>query len=176
MSETSATDGIRTRLEEVQEEYAPDDDRPLASFSVVMAIYSVVVAGLVLVFRRSGRALPERVATSDVVLVSVATHKISRLLAKDPITSPLRAPFTRFKGTSGEAELAEEVRGTGARHAIGELMTCPFCLSQWAATGMVFGLMFAPRATRLFAALFTSLAAADVLQFAYDKLQQDVTS
>jgi hypothetical protein len=111
----------------------------------------------------------------DVALLSVATHKIARTLAKDPITSPLRAPFTTFQGTSGEAELAEEVRGTGVRHALGELLTCPFCLGQWTATGLVFGLVLAPRATRLFATLFTSLTAADLLQFAYDKVQQDPT-
>jgi Protein of unknown function (DUF1360) len=36
---------------------------------------------------------------------------------RNPVTSPLRAPFTRYSGTSGEAELAEEVRGRGrARH------------------------------------------------------------
>ena len=38
----------------------------------------------------------------------MATHKLSRIIAKDPVTSPLRAPFTTFEGTSGPAELAEE--------------------------------------------------------------------
>jgi hypothetical protein len=176
MSESTVADGVRTRLAEVQEGYAPDEDRPLASYGVTMAIYGAVVAVLALVVRRSGRPLPERVGLGDVVLVSLATHKISRSLAKDTVTSPLRAPFTRFQGTSGESELAEEVRGTGIRHALGELLTCPFCLSQWTATGLVFALVLAPRATRLFATVFTSLTAADVLQFAYDKVQQEATS
>ncbi len=56
-----------------------------------------------------------RIQLGDLALLSVATHKISRLLAKDPVTSPLRAPFTRFEGTSGPAELKEDVRGVGAR-------------------------------------------------------------
>ncbi len=37
-------------------------------------------------------------------------HKLSRLLTQDPVTSSLRARFTEFKGTSGEAELGEVVR------------------------------------------------------------------
>src|SRR5690606_41186876 len=59
-----------------------------------------------------------------------STHKLSRLLAKDPVTSPIRAPFTRYKGVSGPAELREEPRNT-----VGELLSCPFCIAQWTATG-----------------------------------------
>ncbi|CAN5754063.1 DUF1360 domain-containing protein [soil metagenome] len=173
MNQSSVVDGVRSRLAEEQEAYAPEGGRPLASYGAFMGIYGAIVAVAALVVRRSGRPLPERVSLGDVALLSVATHKIARTLAKDPITSPLRAPFTTFQGTSGEAELAEEVRGTGVRHALGELLTCPFCLGQWTATGLVFGLVLAPRATRLFATLFTSLTAADLLQFAYDKVQQD---
>lgn len=172
----SVVDDVRDRLAEEQQAYAGDEDRPLASYGAVMAIYSSVVGLAALAVRRSGRRLPDRVAAGDVALLSVATFKISRLLAKEPVTSPLRAPFTTFQGTSGEAELAEEVRGTGVRHALGELLTCPFCLGQWTATGLVFGLVLAPRATRLFATLFTSLTAADLLQFAYDRVQQEATS
>jgi hypothetical protein len=29
------------------------------------------------------------------------THKLARTLAKDPVTSPLRAPFTQYEGVSG---------------------------------------------------------------------------
>jgi hypothetical protein len=152
--------------------YAPQDDRPLASFLVLMASYgSVVVAGAG-ILRRRGIKLPERIELTDVALISVATHKVARLLAKDPITSPLRAPFTRFAGTSGDAELKEEVRGTGPRKAIGELVTCPFCLGQWVATGFVFGLITQPRATRAVASVFTVLAASDFLQHAYAHVQE----
>jgi uncharacterized protein DUF1360 len=39
--------------------------------------------------------------------------------AKDPVTSPIRAPFTRCGGVSGPSEPAEEMRGTGVGHALG---------------------------------------------------------
>ncbi len=153
--------------------YRQGEDRPLGSFVGIMAAYAGAVAVGGLAARRRG--LPPHVAASDLALVSVATHKVSRLLAKDPVTSPLRAPFTRFAGTSGEAELREEVRGTGVRKAMGELVTCPFCLGQWVATGFVFGLVLAPRATRLVASTFTALTAADFLQFAYAAAEERVT-
>src|ERR671921_339569 len=88
----------------------------------------------------------------------------------------MRAPFTSFRGASGEAEIAEEVREHGGvKHAVGELLTCPFCLAQWVATGFVLGYVTAPRATRLAALTMTLVAGSDVLQFAYDALQTSVT-
>lgn len=104
--------------------------------------------------------------------MAVATHKLSRLLAKDPVTSPLRAPFTRYAGTSGPSEVAEQVRDGSARKAMGELLTCPFCVGQWVATGYVFGLVLVPRATRLVAASFAVLAAFDFLQLGYAAAQR----
>lgn len=155
--------------------YTQGEERPLGSFAALMGAYGAAVAALSAAVRLSGRPLPERLSGSDLALVTVATHKLARLVAKDPVTSPLRAPFTTFAGTSGEAELAEEVRGTGPRKAIGELVTCPFCLGQWVATGFVFGLVLAPRPTRLAASVFTALTGADVLQLAYAKVQSWAT-
>jgi hypothetical protein len=121
--------------------------------------------------RRKRLPLP-RLGLADILLIGTATHKLSRRVAKDPVTSPLRAPFTRFKGTSGPAELAEEPRGGHTRHAIGELVSCPFCISQWIATGFVFGTVLAPGATRLAASVLASLTVSDSLQFGYAILDQ----
>ena len=60
----------------------------------------------------------------------------------------------------------------GVKHAIGELVTCPFCLAQWTATALVFGYATAPKATRLAALTMTMVAVADAGQFAYDGLQK----
>lgn len=137
-----------------------------------MAAYGAAVTAAGLLVRRSGRRLPERFAASDLALMAVATHKLSRLIAKDPITSPVRAPFTRFAGQSADAELHEEVRGTGARKAMGELVSCPFCISQWAATSFAFSLVLAPRATRWVMSVFAAVTGADFLQYAYAHAQQ----
>jgi Protein of unknown function (DUF1360) len=148
-----------------------EDERPLGGYAAVMAVYGVAVAAAGALVRRRGRQLPD-VALRDVVLVGVATHKLSRRLSKNSVTSPLWVPFTRYKGVSGPAELAEEPRGRGVRKAVGELVTCPFCLSQWVATGFVFGLAVAPRATRMTASVFASLALSDFLQCGYAWAEQ----
>lgn len=154
---------------EIKQEYAHGHDRPLGSYAAIDAVYITLLTILGTAIARRGR-LPERFDARDLALAGVATHKLSRLLSKHPVTSPLRAPFTRFSGTAGPAELQEEVRGTGPRHAIGELVSCPFCLAQWVATGFVFGLAAAPRATRLVAAILATTTAADLLHFAHARV------
>ena len=121
----------------------------------------------------TGRRLPEGFGPWDVVLLAAGTQKLSRTISKDAVTSPLRAPFTRYSGTGGPAEVMEEVRSTsGLRHSIGELITCPFCLDMWVATGFAIGMVFAPRFTRLVAGTFTVLTGADFLQLAYARAQK----
>jgi hypothetical protein len=93
-------------------------------------------------------------------------------MAKDKVTSVLRAPFTRYEGKGGPAEIEEEPRGKGMRRALGELLLCPYCLDQWVATGFVAGGVFAPRVTRLVASTFTVVALADFLQIVYKRGQQ----
>jgi len=157
-------------LTETRQQYANGEERPLGSYLGTLTVYSGVVAGLALTARLTGRRFP-KLGLGDLALMTIATHRISRTIAKDPVTSPLRAPFTRYKGTSGPAELAEDVRGEGTRHTIGELLTCPFCSSQWVATGYVAGLTFAPEATRIVGLTMTAVAGSDWLQLAYARLQ-----
>jgi hypothetical protein len=151
--------------------YTGDADRPLGSYLATLAVYGLTTGALALLARRCGTS-PRSVGPGDLALMTVTTHKMSRLLAKDPVTSPLRAPFTRYAGTGGPAELAEEVRGHGVRHAVGELITCPFCMAQWVATGYAAGMVFAPGATRLAGATMTAVAGSDWLQLAYARLQR----
>lgn len=163
----------RRRAEEEAEAYSAtaEEDRPLRGYAALLGIYLSYVLGLVGIGRQMGARLPERLAPADIALVAVATHKVARILTKDPVTSPVRAPFTRFGGPSGDGEIHEEVRGTGLRHAIGELLTCPFCIAQWIATLFAFGLVVAPRPTRLCASVFAAVTGADLLQFAYARAQ-----
>jgi hypothetical protein len=155
-----------------QREYTRGEPRPLAGDLGAMGVYLGLVSAGAAAVRAGGRELPDRIPLGDVALLTLATFRLSRRIAKDPVTSPLRAPFTRFEGASGHAEVAEEVREHGgAKHAVGELLTCPFCLAQWVATGLVFGYATAPRATRLAALAMTMVAGSDVLQFVYDGIQ-----
>lgn len=146
---------------------AADDERPLGGYTAAMAGFTALTVGLGLV-RGNGRSP----TTRDLVAVGMATHKISRIISKDAVTSPLRAPFTRYAGPAGPGEVREEVRGHGARHAVGELLTCPFCLSPWVATGLVGGLTVAPHLTRQLTAVFGAVTVADLLQLGYAVLER----
>jgi hypothetical protein len=153
--------------------YRGNEDRPLGGYLAVMSVYGFLVGLATLVAGLTGRSLPQRVPKEDLVVVALGTHKLSRTLTKDAVTSPLRAPFTRYAGTGGPAEVMEEVRKpSGLRHSLGELLSCPFCLDMWVVTAFTFGLVFAPRVTRLVAGAFAALAGADFLQLAYAKAQQ----
>jgi hypothetical protein len=160
---------VRDRIAGLRRAYAPHEHRPLDGYVVTMGGFATLAGALAAAVKVTGRPVPDRPATADVVLISIATHKLSRLLAKDAVTSPLRAPFTRYTKPGGSAEVTEEVRDQGSpvRHSIGELVTCPFCLAVWVATGLTGGLVLAPKLTRLAATALTAVAASDFLQMAY---------
>jgi hypothetical protein len=149
------------------------DDAPLGSYATFVGIYNATIAGALLAARLTGRELPVP-GVRDVVLVGVATHKLSRLLAKDKVTAALRAPFTEYEEKGGPAEVEERPRGKGLQRAVGELVTCPYCLDQWVAGGFLVGSVFAPRATRLIAGVFAAVAVADFLQVGYRAAQKAV--
>ena len=172
----SVTEKVGSWARTQQQEYSHGEQRPLGGLLTLMGVYGSLTAAGAAAVRASGKPLPDRVPLGDALLLTVGTFRLARTIAEDPVTSPLRAPFTRFEGASGEAELAEEVREHGGwKHAVGELITCPFCLAQWIGTGFVLSYLAAPRATRLAGLVMTIVAGADVGQFVYDKLQTEVS-
>lgn len=133
----------------------------------MIAIFNALFGGALLAARRSGRELPQRVSERDVLTIGIASHKLSRLIAKDRVTSPIRAPFTEYEEEGGPAEVEESPRGSGLRRAVGDLLVCPFCLGLWVVSAFSLGLLFAPRVTRFVAAVFSALTVSDFLQVAY---------
>lgn len=151
--------------------YAPGEQRPLASYGALTGAFAGVTIAFSAWIKHSRRDLPERVDAGDLVLITVATHKASRLLAKDRVTSAVRAPFTHFQDEGGPGEVEEQARGHGLRRALGELLICPYCLSMWVAAAFAAGLVVAPRPTRWAATVLTTVFGSDVLQAAYKKLE-----
>ena len=151
--------------------HSPDQERPLGGYAALMAAFATLVGAFAAWMRRSGRELPERIDAGDLALVTVATHKASRLIAKDRVTSTARAPFTRFEDDAGPGEVSEAARGHGLRRAIGELIICPYCLGVWVATAFAVGLAVAPRPTRFAASILTAVFGSDLLQIAYKKAE-----
>ena len=112
----------------------------------------------------------------DLALYGLATEHLSRLITKDSVTAVLRAPFTEFNEPAGEGEVNEEVTGHGTRHAVGELVTCPFCIAQWVATGLVAGRVAAPNLTKAIVTISATARLSDYLQLLYAYCRQKVDS
>jgi hypothetical protein len=147
-------------------------ERPVGGYAALIGLFTALVAGFSTWLRATGRRLPERVPASDLLLVTVATHKASRLVSRDRVTSAVRAPFTEVEEVPGEARRPEErPAGSGARRAVGELVLCPYCLSVWIASAFAGGLVVAPRPTRWAAGILTTVFGSDVLQILYRTLE-----
>ena len=95
----------------------------------------------------------------DFAVLSLASFKAARTLARDEVTSFVREPFVQGDAHSGDEDPIE----TGDyRQAIGELVTCSRCVGTWSAAVLATSQILAPRFGRL---LTWSLAAAGVNDF-----------
>src|SRR3978361_1140949 len=84
-------------------EYTNGEPRPLAGDLGSSGVYAGLVPAAAAAGRASGRELPERIPFGDAALLTVATFRLARRIAKDPVTSPIRAPVTRREGASAAA-------------------------------------------------------------------------
>lgn len=146
------------------------EHRPLGSYAALMGAFGVSLAGFLGWTRAAGRRLPVRPGLGDLALYGVATHSLTRLVARDRVTSTLRAPFVRFQEDAKAGEVEETSRGQGMQKAMGELLGCPFCLGPWVAAGLVCAGAVRPRETRLVASIFALSAASSFLHRAYEWL------
>jgi hypothetical protein len=169
---THAHNGSSAHSWSLASHYAPGEEPPLGGYAFLAGTYGSALAGSLIALRAAGRELPGRPTAPDILLVGIATHKLSRLIAKDRVTSFLRAPFTQFQESSGQGEVEEQPRGEGLRLAVGELVVCPYCLAQWIASGLTIGLLGAPRLTRLISTIFVTHTISDFLQIIYHAAEE----
>ena len=148
------------------------EEQLLAEYALMLAFYVSSVAALTGIAIEKDR-LPKKPSLLDLALLGVATHKLSRIIAKDRITSILRAPFVNYIRSAGYGEVEEEPRGRGIQRGIGQLISCPYCMAPWCATALAFGFIFAPRVVRLFAGVLATVAASDFLHRAYAATEAD---
>lgn len=161
--------------EQAREQWREGESReemPTRDYAALVAIFNGLLATTLLARKCSREPLPERVEPKDLALFAVATQKLSRVITKDKVTSAFRAPFTEVEGKGGPGELEERAKGRGLRRAVGELLTCPFCLGTWIASGFIYGYIFSPRVTRTLASIFAVSGLADFLQQLYIKAQE----
>jgi hypothetical protein len=143
-----------------------------ASYGLLLTAYGAMSSVLVIVVRQLGPPRAPRPGLSDAVLMGLGTFKLSRLVTKDKVLQPLRAPFVESAKPGRGSEINSQPAGTGLRRALGEVLTCPFCVSVWIATVFVAAFAVAPRAARLVASGLAAAAVADTSQYAYSGIQE----
>jgi len=98
-----------------------------------------------------GFAWPRAVSGIDLLLLCLATFRLTALVTEEKVTRALRAPFcerrtiTRPDGTVIEEEVP---MGGGMRRTIGELILCPWCAGVWIATLLTFFWILLPGLAR----------------------------
>src|SRR5436305_5823456 len=104
----------------------------------------------------------------DFAVLSVASFKAARTLARDEVTSFLREPFVQGEAHEGGED---PVESGDLRQAIGELVTCSRCGGTWAAAGLAVSQILAPRFGRLLTWSLAAAGANDWLQAGFAALQ-----
>jgi hypothetical protein len=94
----------------------------------------------------------------DLAALALATFKVARTIARDPVTSFIREP------------LAEEEHRGGLHQALGELVTCSRCVGTWAAAGLGATQIVAPRFGRLLTWTLGAAGLNDFLQAGFAAL------
>jgi hypothetical protein len=127
---------------------------PIGAYVGLASAFLGLTCAAVLWLRHSKLILPKP-NTLDVALIGLGTARLSRLITRDKVMRPLRAPFTVSERTvPGEAK--ERAKGSGLIRATGELMTCPRCTAIWAASGLCLTYFASPSVGRVVATILSS--------------------
>jgi hypothetical protein len=136
-------------------------------YAALTSTFLIGAGAAIFGLERKGR-LPERFDVSDLALLGIGTYQLSRTLTRDRVTTFLRRPFAKEQGPAGRGEVDSEAQGEGLRRAIGELLICPFCMTQWVAAAGIAGLCVAPKTTRFAASVLAVRTVAELANIAHE--------
>jgi hypothetical protein len=148
----------------------PTGQPPYEAYATIMGIF-VGGLGLAGIAARMLDRNPACQTPLDLVVLSAASFKAARTLARDEVTSFLRDPFVK-----GDAHVGDEepVESGDYRQAIGELVTCSRCGGTWAAAALATTQILAPRFGRLLTWSLAAAGANDFLQAGFATLTHKV--
>ncbi len=136
---------------------------PYQAYAAIIGTY-VGGLGLAGLAARLTRRNPACQTPLDFLVLSAASFKAARTLARDEVTSFLRDPFVEGDAHEGDEEPLES---GDYRQAIGELVTCSRCVGTWAAGALATTQILAPRFGRLLTWSLAAAGANDWLQAAF---------
>ncbi len=160
-ADSTAVKRIKRWGQSQREQFSTGEDQPLVGYAKMLGTYLGGAGAITLVGRVIEGRAPSRSGAYDLMLLSVATNQLSRMIAEDP-NAASRLP------ESAHAQLAR-----GLQPSTGESITHTMPTWQWVAGGFAAGLVFAPRQTRLVMATLSAIAASDFVRSAYAQLQRE---
>jgi hypothetical protein len=83
----------------------------------------------------------------ELIILSLAVFRLTRLLVIDQITSFIREPFHEIEEKfleDGSVEYYINIKGKGIRRWIGELLSCFWCTGIWCTVLVFLGYNFIP--------------------------------
>ncbi len=164
---------IKNTFGEIFDGYEGGEEMPLGGYAVLLGVFNAALAVMLASIEEDeSQARNSKFTIENFLLLSAATYKISRLISRDRVTSPIRAPFVKYIEPNGADEVREEVRGEGLQRAVGDWLHCPFCLSPWVAAALGFGFILKPRKTKFLGTIFAAVAVADIFQHGYNYLKE----
>jgi hypothetical protein len=142
------------------------EQEPLRHYLVFMGTFLTTVSLGVRWARRSDRPFVTP-GFADLVLLGLATNRLSRLITREKVTRVLRAPFTEVDDDAAPEEVKEHPRGTGLTRGFGELLTCPRCVAMWAAAAMSVLYLRSPFIARFAGTVLSAAALSDYVNTRY---------
>ncbi len=139
----------------------PISETPTAPvhYAALSIAYGAMLSGVAYAARGK-----EPIERSELVPLAAATFALAKLVGKEKVETWVRQPFV------DERPEGRRPKGTGARYALGELLSCTRCLGAWSALGLV-GLRFAaPETSRTVTSVLAISAGNDFLQSGFSWL------
>lgn len=115
--------------------------RPYGYYALLIAVYQALYAIFLMAYRGRKHRL-ESLSPLDLLMLGLATLRISKVISEDEITAVVRRPLVSAE--NGQTQ----PRGGGLRQALGKLVLCPTCTGTWVAAFLGYGLHLFPRSTR----------------------------
>jgi hypothetical protein len=139
-----------------------------ATYLTLTGLFLTLFTAFSSLFRKRLEAFEMR--PFDFALLGLAVFRAGRLASFDKVAEPLRQPFTKVEPDETGAGENVVPEGTGAKRAIGELLSCPICTGTWIAALLTYALYLAPGPTRILLTILGASGAAELLNASTEAL------
>ena len=119
-------------------------DQYLWNFFFLLLFLGLVAAGSYCLTAVSARSVPSLTWT-DIILMALATHRLTRLFVYDAIMKWFREQFYDAKVHRG-GKVTLHKPAYGPRRTISDLLGCPWCFGVWSAAMVSFFYLLTPYA------------------------------